>query len=165
MLSKPRLSFLNLVSEKKKTDNLLLRAHLLYGGDTDARIHTLRRDGTTAADRNQVTRFQHQVPSQRQTGIKANTLYKWKTTDNHLSPEKQIDCFCIFSRRSQNGWSWQTTYSNINSGNPRFCRRQKTGGFPFCLSQLPFLRGSIIRNPSNFAFMVREPDALCTRRG
>ena len=22
------------------------------------------------------------------TGIKANTLYKWKTTDNHLSPEK-----------------------------------------------------------------------------
>ena len=22
------------------------------------------------------------------TGIKANTLYKWKTTPNHLSPEK-----------------------------------------------------------------------------
>ena len=22
------------------------------------------------------------------TGIKANTLYKWKTTENHLSPEK-----------------------------------------------------------------------------
>ena len=33
------------------------------------------------------------------TGIKANTLYKWKTTDVHLSPEKADKLLLYFSER------------------------------------------------------------------
>ena len=79
--------FLNLVSEKKKTEFcycartfsmevIPMREYIPFAALEQLLLTAIRLPGSSVKS------------IAAATGIKANTLYKWKTTDNHLSPEK-----------------------------------------------------------------------------
>jgi len=66
------------------------------------------------------------------TGIKANTLYKWKATPNHLSPEK-ADRLLLYFMEQEPQRLELADYILQKKGSPQFVPAAQIGGLPISI--------------------------------
>ena len=66
------------------------------------------------------------------TGIQANTLYKWKATPNHLSPEK-ADRLLLYFMEQEPQRLELADYIWKKKGSPQFVPAAQIGGLPISI--------------------------------